>query len=317
MVAVAPGLRLACGASCVKRRKANNSPSTLPNSRYSRLISPCGRPASLRSWLPAARLYPLVQFAYQGKPNEFKPLTYLRVDYRFAFTIEAGLALKSTRPQDVDHAAVFLDIDVEPSAWAGIKGVTTLSGIDLVFAAAEKPLPREMIGQGILHGNKAQWDNIHVWGAQSPLPATPGAFHAAHFHWRWGTLAAYPSGFPFYSKGGSQFSGIGGAGGPLLDPRVPFQNLRFAITGDVTKQTAGPWKASANGSTRTFDDLFTNESPTPADISNGAHIVVWVSVELFRDFPRCVVMPGPSCIPICRSCRMTSCQLAHSGPTST
>jgi hypothetical protein len=250
--------------------------------------------------LPAARLYPLVEFSYTGSEGEFKPLNYLRVDYRFEFTVEAlldkdryekaqrNLRLgegrispqpKSTAPGR-QQAAVFLDIDVEPSALKGAGGILSGTSITDVFKAAEKPLPREMIGQGLKHGHKAQWDNLHVWGAQDPLPATPGAFHAAHVHWRWGKLAAEPTGFPLFAVGGAQFKGIGGAGGPLLDARIPSQHLRFAITGEP----GGPWEANLNPSTRVFDDLFTGVRAQPNDISNGAEIVFWVSIEVFRSF---------------------------------
>lgn len=92
-----------------------------------------------------------------------------------------------------------------------------------------------------LHGDQVGWDNIHQWNAQfknkyellaageyDRLPPTPGLLYGVHQHWRWARV--FYEGLSFRFKGGLQSGGIGGAGGPMIDPKVPDQMLEFAIT---------------------------------------------------------------------------------------
>ncbi len=66
------------------------------------------------------------------------------------------------------------------------------------------------------------------------LPSTPGAYHAAHLHWRWGKYLQerhryVKSVLPLNKSGDSQFVSKTGVGGPLLDPNIPYQSIRFAL----------------------------------------------------------------------------------------
>ena len=228
---------------------------------YSR--NPVHEPGAI---LTAARLYPSVRFSYAGGQKGPPTFRYIRFDYRFDISIDPSLqvATKGKIPL-VDQAGAFLDTESQ--------FVPTIGSI---FARAEKPLLRELIGQGLLYGIKSDWDNIHQWGAQDPLPATPGAFHAAHTHWRWGASAATGQTFPLL-KGAPHFAGLGGPGGPQIDPRIPHQSIRFAITGGGTQ-----WSPANHPSTKVFDDLFVS-ARNPADIKDGAVLTQWLSFEVERD----------------------------------
>ena len=219
-----------------------------------------------------ARLYPLVKFSYRGGATELPPVRFLRFDFRNAISIDPTLTGPKGPATWVNLGGIFTDYDS-----LGIP--PTLGNI---FERGEKPLRREVIGMGMLLGGAGDWDNIHQWGT-TDLPATPGAFHAAHTHWRWGSVSV--SGAIGFLQGGPQFAGPAGPGKPMIDPRVPNQNLRFAITG-----AGGPnalpevpaWDASANPSTANFDDLFTS-ARSPGLVSDGARLVQWFSIEVERD----------------------------------
>jgi hypothetical protein len=157
------------------------------------------------------------------------------------------------------------------------------------------------------------WDNIHMWGNYKnkkglyvkKQPSTPGAFHSLHMHWRWGDLAADPdfaerflvaagSGrLSIAPIGSNQFRGLKVAmqdiGGPLLDPKIPNQTLKFAITRsadpvyekstDKTK-TENKWAADLNPSEQVFEKLFFDPStgkPLPRKIDGGEDLVTWFS----------------------------------------
>lgn len=247
--------------------------------RYSR--TPSHEPLGV---LTAARVYPLLQFRYDARnATERRPPRILRVDYRLEFALDpqvkmhdlVGIPFKPRARKGLNQTAIILDPDTRPSAFSDI------------FAAAEKPLPTETIGQGLQHGNKADWDNIHVWGALvDVLPSTPGVTHGCHLHWRWGAFMLEPSSGAVTVQGGPQFGRpaagtlrIAGAG--LVDWRIRDQSLRFAITGDPNRNASDPWGAAASRSERVFDDLFISDQP--ALIKDGApSIVIWLSFTIFR-----------------------------------
>jgi len=230
--------------------------------------------------IDAVRIYPLLSFRYPASTAGARLLDYIRVDYRLALTVEqfvgdATNVRKGTEFQD--QIGVFRDGEVLKFPY----------GIDEVFDAGEKPVKWELLGEGLDWGTKSQWDNIHQWAVGKTLPETPGASHAAHIHWRWGTPATEKTDyFPPKPKAGPQFAGVGGvAGAPQIDPRIPQQRLLFAITSFTPTPGAGPkaWSADENGSTAHFEELFIKaRGSAPLDISSGTGLVVWISIEARR-----------------------------------
>ena len=178
------------------------------------------------------------------------------------------------------------------------------------FQNVEKPAVLEMIGRGLRRGDwrsepkaeKVLWDNVHWWGgfdwrerkatdpsiigpAHSQLPSTPGGTHAAHFHWRWGlvlqkgTLEAAKSGEP-------QFKGTP-IGGPLIDPAIPDQDIRFAaVQGDIAsmEQTTSEFgkdlRIVRDGSQRAKDAAA--RPGQPLLISQGNDTVLYASCEVHQ-----------------------------------
>jgi hypothetical protein len=261
--------------------------------------TPSHEPSGL---LRATRIYPLVDFSFEPTAETGKSISYIRVDWRLKLSVGG----------QSNEAGVFKDRDKFPS-------LSNILSIEGFFKDVEKPLLAEMIGQGIdtpdVPDSEAPWDNIHVWRAGFDVP-TPGVAYAAHMHWRWGATAANPQkvGVPVYavptptiglpfphvpsdltaqqgvvevSKGGAQFTGLGRAGGPLIDYRVPRQRLRFAIT-DRNGPDEPSWNP-ANASAQFFDDLFLQAGSRGGAVGSPGHpkaigkdggkITVWVSIE--------------------------------------
>jgi hypothetical protein len=206
-----------------------------------------------------------LRFEYHAVPGEKNPPERIRVDYRFDISLDG--ATWNAAGASPNLVGVFADND----------GFNTR--ISSIFKRAYKPLPVEMIGNGLVAGRPgvASWDNIHHWAKRPDLPPTPGAANAAHSHWRWGDIAAAPI------VGASHFKGLGGAGGPMLDPSIPEQNLDFAITGRSPQPPVSSWDpSSATPSTKPFSDLFTTGRSEPADIENGSTLTQWWSLEATR-----------------------------------
>lgn len=225
----------------------------------------------------AVRIYPLLTFNLPASSAKTRPVDYVRVDYRLALTVEqfegdTTNVKKGTEFQD--QIGVFRDAETLSFPYA----------ITDIFEAGEKPVTYEILGRGIDRGKKSQWDNIHQWAA-GKIPETPGASHANHLHWRWGTPATQKTyAFPPKTAAGPQFAGVGGkAGAPQIDPRIPDQSLTFAITAfDPQGQNPAVWDADNNGSTANFEDLFFRGRPTPLKIDKGTGLVIWISVETWR-----------------------------------
>jgi hypothetical protein len=121
--------------------------------------------------------------------------------------------------------------------------------------------------------------------------STPGAFHAAHTHWRWGSAGGSlrrtipeidttgrPAGLPNRALGGA-------AGGSLLvDPRIWIQTIRVAVARN--EPVLNPNIPSTTLDTLSKVDwktLFSGLRASPLDISGGDEIVFWYSVEVHRD----------------------------------
>ena len=249
--------------------------------------------------LQAARFFPLLKFNISGAgKNKVK---YLRVDFRFNINLDnLGFdpnvrAQKQRSGQDdrgPNQGGIFRDRETIPFPLQ-----LPLRPPDLgdVYAAAEKPLQYEIVTRGLTRGQPADagqpdtWDNYHQWGSPYPglggssLPTTPGAFHCAHLHWRWGKASGDPSekGIILKAAGEPQFRGpgwTGHPGGPLLDGRVPDQSIRFAVTKNFNHDLE-----SEILSTQKFEDLFISKRAVPDSVKSGADLVLWYSVEVFRD----------------------------------
>jgi hypothetical protein len=250
--------------------------------------------------LDATRLFPLLRFEFPAvRDPKFPYPKYFRADFRLDIdldNIDEQQLHKRRLGTDTttNKAAIFRDKEEAPSRLGKIK--IGFFGVSELFAFLEKPLTREIASWGLVAvkppaGVTASetWDNIHMWpakrtadipGVESPV-STPGAFHAFHFHWRWGAVSGIsppPPGVP--GAGGPMFKGIGWtktSGGALVDEDIALQNLRFAIT----KSDRPEWSADRNPSERNFDRLFT-QFGKPRDVHRGDNLVVWLSFEAFR-----------------------------------
>jgi hypothetical protein len=186
-----------------------------------------------------------------------------------------------------------------------ISGGTATSLSAALFEAAEKPLPLEVTAPGLAAGFPVfqtttgngslvvirAWDNIHWWGARGssqPLISTPGAFHAAHLHWRWGavaktTAAAATTRFnpDTYPRGSQIPKGNAGLWGPLVDPGIFAQSLRVAVT--KNRRSLDPDRGAAASAISTSDWTAAFASGgTPDKIYDGGDIVLWYSIEVLH-----------------------------------
>lgn len=202
--------------------------------------------------------------------------------------------------------------------------------LDALFRALEKPVLFEILGTGLINGipgtlkevliDKEEtpfpsdvivtdvipntWDNIHQWSGYKQFkksPSTPGAFHAAHIHWRWGNTASNPNfleesiiylgnGLSMGAVGEIQFKGekvVEYIGGPLIDPKIPNQSIKFAISkanpSTPPKSNGKSRKANDNPSEPKFEELFLDlntNKPLPEDISIGDDVVIWISITV-------------------------------------
>lgn len=274
--------------------------------------------------LDATRLYPLVKFLVPASGNDKSKLNprYLRVDYRLDFDVDnideqrsAFAANTLTAPtggrDKTNLAGVFKDHEHLPNA-AGTAAtvarvvasvITSGPNVDSLFRALEKPLAYEIASYGWIGGElpasfqgKAPetWDNIHIWAAKAQTVSTPGAFHCVHMHWRWGAVSGDEHLGVMDAKilpaAGKAFQGLGWTstrGGPLIDPRLPLQNIQFALT----KNDVPNWQKQYNPShPEAFARLFTEARAQPDPIDRGADLVLWMSFEVFRHD---VDMSGP------------------------
>jgi hypothetical protein len=261
--------------------------------------------------LAAARFFPLVWLGYPGAD-----VKAIRVDYYVDLQVEGHIdpASRATvghwyRRNDIpfpNQAGVFRDDDTP------FLGDLIKEGIGIAFSAVEKPMLHEIYSIGLWRGGNIipetaggtgsapeqdrneifprqylGWDNIHWWGSRGqgrPIISAIGAFHAAHIHWRW---ARVPQQLAILFGRLRQFRGDDlERGGPLLDPALPLQTLRFAIAkhrDDRDPDQIEPAKLSQ----RHFSQLFMQDNPRPDRISDpdsnryqGADLVMWLSVEV-------------------------------------
>jgi len=270
--------------------------------------------------LSAARFHPMTKYQLVPNPRHdpkqqhtrvrsirFDYRLYLYIDRHYDSATNAGLA------QIGNQAGVFADSDsvVQSGAiilgtkvWNIRKGRTDGTPFSRgTFVAVEKPLVLELTAPGLASGfpvfttrntagdpiNVRCWDNVHWWGSRGPgepLISTPGAFHCAHLHWRWGAAAklspaagdprfeprVYPSGMPRHTA-------IKGMWGPVVDPKIWIQTVKIAVTKHDPR--LDPLKVPAPAlTTPDWKTRFIDLRATPLDIYRGEDIVLWYSSEV-------------------------------------
>lgn len=285
--------------------------------------------------LSAARCHPMTIYGFNKNPSfdpkkTFTRLRSIRFDYRLYLFVDRhhDVVYNATLPQFGNQAGLFADSDSAvgtgvvafgSGVWNIFKAKTTATAVSRgSFDAVEKPLVLEVMAPGLGKGfskfkappagggapvDVRSWDNVHWWGARgsgAALISTPGAFHCAHLHWRWGAAGkaagvgsdphfnpkTYPSGMPSSNP-------QDGMWGPLVDPKIWIQTIRIA----VTKNDAGidPAKGVAPTalSKDDWESLFKpGLRPAPDPIISGADIVLWYSTEVHRDLTDSSVPPG-------------------------
>ena len=247
--------------------------------------------------LSAVRFHPMVSYQLTANPDYDTKKTYLRLkSLRFDLRLHLHLDtfVNAGSLYNDNQAGLFADSDIGSirALRRKLVGLGTLKGNSkIAFYAAEKSVVREVTAPGLVRGDSSGrlpgsqddivcWDNVHWWGADSPgkpMISSPGAFHAAHIHWRWGELLK-----SWLARAGASWRRFQ-PGNALLDPRVPLQTLLLAVT--KFRRGQDPAHASpANLSMEKWDDLFHNKSnsPQPEKIQDGGNLVLWYSTEVHR-----------------------------------
>jgi hypothetical protein len=262
--------------------------------------------------LPAARFHPMLKYKLIANPSydttrEHRRLSSIRFDYRMHHKLDALHSTVDAEPPSGNNAGLFRDTE-GISLIVGLGVLTGVTGAErLVFESVEKPVVLEVTAPGLAKGASAFptgpvsaymsktpsvfrcWDNVHWWGSGvgSNIISSPGAFHAAHMHWRWGQAVqgAAHGGLPVFGPGGAPAAVRGsflGSWGVLVDPRIWIQSIRVAVVlneasldpdrgANIDDMSRGDWKT-----------VFTRLRATPSDIFNPSDIVLWYSVEVHR-----------------------------------
>jgi hypothetical protein len=255
--------------------------------------------------LMAARFHPMLKFRFTpsaavDRTRDYQRIDSIRADYRLHIKLDRHhtAATSASLPWLGNRSGFFRDRDTLGSAVLG--GITGLGVSAASFAAIEKPLVLEGMGPGlamgfnvyldpVTHDPQMCWDNVHQWSVRTDpaeMISAPGAFHAAHIHWRWGAIipdssaqfkpASRPASVERYlaARGSAHES-------PLVDPRIWIQSIRIA----VTEAHASLDPARRTASQLSFADwksLFTGYRAIPNNIYAGADIVTWLSFEVHR-----------------------------------
>jgi len=262
-------------------------------------------------FLSGARCHPLVRYEFLKNPafDPSKPhsrVASIRFDYRLHYYVDSDYQTTNA-PQNRsglrNQAGLFADHD---SFGVHVR-VTTNS-----FSSAEKPVVLEATVPALVMGYSDSsglgldrldrlykvlcWDNIHWWGLRA-TPDTyisaPGAFHCAHMHWRWGSVLGIFGGEVANYMGGVVDAGPHFTPGtPLVDPFIPLQTIRLAITRNDRRFDPEHTRL-ADLSDSDWESMFeTQNSPSPQSIKGGGDIVLWYSARVHRSFS--VVRSGPA-----------------------
>jgi hypothetical protein len=264
--------------------------------------------------LTAARMHPMVKFEFHKNSGydttkDHRRLSSIRFDYRMQLYLDAFYSSVNAAANSGNYAGAFRDTE-SPSVLVGAAFLAGLADVSsLLFEAVEKPLVFEITAPGLSKGassfptgpvsafmnsippTTACWDNLHWWGAGvgKTMISTPGAFHAAHLHWRWGQIAqaAPHGGQAQFGPGGVPSSVRGnflGGYGVLVDPSIWIQSVRFAVTvNDAKLDPDRPGVSLKDLSNIDWKQSFLLLRSQPNDISNPSDIVLWDSIEVHRD----------------------------------
>jgi hypothetical protein len=142
------------------------------------------------------------------------------------------------------------------------------------------------------------WDNIHWWGTRGggEMISAPGAFHAAHMHWRWGdgAIPTLLSAVPEISTTGrpTKSEGLSARGTLLVDPRIWIQTINVAVTeDDPALDPDRPGVTASKLCTELWEVAFEGLRH-PRDIAAGTDIVCWYSSEVHRGVPAAGMLSG-------------------------
>lgn len=276
------------------------------------------------------------------RTKPYQRVESIRFDYRLHLSLDSvpsSIANPPPAPSLKNNAGLFTDEEtVDPiggfvglvsgdkadlSLWKAYSdpGGSLTAGQPLAaskagFAAVEKPLILEVAASGLVKGlsefedttgEHLCWDNIHWWGnrGSGPMISTPGAFHAAHMHWRWGSVGktlrgSIPvldtSGRPAaLSDPGATLRGTHGT--LLVDPRIWIQSIDVAVVRNERELDPNRTGTIAALSRPRWNSLFKDLRFNPVDISQGSDIVCWYSVEAHR----AVTIPAHAVLPIQRT----------------
>jgi hypothetical protein len=258
--------------------------------------------------LPAARFHPMISYTFTPNDKVDRRVKYCRIasirfDYRMHLYLDPFKEKDSRADPRGNQVGLFRDSDEHVGVGTVIgKGWWRLSadkGVSrAVFKAAEKPAVLEVIVPGLHAGfpfiqkgkeRVMAWDNVHWWGAREgeDLPSTPGGFHVAHLHWRWGAAVAgsdrgnEPQ-FGGPSAGASKHPAYGSAWGPLVDSRAWIQTIfAAAVKYDSKLDPSLAGVELQNLSRSTFNDLFV--ARPQVDIYKGDDLVLWFSIKVHRE----------------------------------
>ncbi|EOD66601.1 hypothetical protein [Amycolatopsis vancoresmycina] len=277
--------------------------------------------------IAAARCHPMIRYALvpnttHDPGRRFTRISSIRFDYRLHLTIDRHHDLLENQllTKFGNQAGAFADEDNPASLLASaivfsvVKGSESKGVSRAAFDAVEKPAVLEITAPGLAKGvpifadptrsrpggvplNVRCWDNLHWWGARGPdepIISAPGAFHAAHLHWRWGATTGLAQGVrshpddlvdPAVWPAGvaPRTAPLGGMWGPLVDPAIWIQSIRFAVTKNDPR--LDPNRVALNLlSKEDWKSLFTpGLRQHPQDISAGDDIVLWFSIEVHRE----------------------------------
>ncbi len=269
--------------------------------------------------LNAARCHPILRYemianAALDIKKTFTRVKSIRFDYRLHLCVDRhhDLTTNAGLKQIGNQAGLFADGE-SGAVTIGAKSLSFRGGLVIggipiplpdptkfskgVFEGIEKPLVLEVTLSGLESGFSAFrtspsapeqrcWDNVHWWGARGagkPLISAPGAFHAAHIHWRWGKAASdkkspqFGAGWPSGVEGNAPTAG---KWGPIVDPNIWMQTIRVAIVKNDPK--LDPNKAPASSLSKAdWKTLFDpGLRATPDDVSAGDDLVMWYSVGI-------------------------------------
>ncbi|HEY2053638.1 MAG TPA: hypothetical protein VGH14_06855 [Solirubrobacterales bacterium] len=264
--------------------------------------------------LLAARCHPMCSYkmslnASVDRTKNFQRVESIRFDYRVHLSVDSVLASGSTAaafPKSND-AGLFRDNDSAAAFTGAGSAIRHLSASRAfsaaAFAAVEKNLVLEVTAPGLARGISMYkdtegehwtWDNVHWWGDRGggTMISTPGAFHAAHMHWRWGAAGtAVRKTIPVIDTTGRpkelvENKEIADAvkGSLLVDPQIWIQTIQVAVTEDDAAIDPDKGVGAAKLCAEDWASPFKGMRAAPREISGGADIVCWYSTEVHRGY---------------------------------